>query len=224
MTRSASLARTALYGRAARGRALIVAGIAAVLTVVLALALHDTGSTTFDQWALVHSKQWIGDGAASVLLQLSSPSAPVTVITAVVLVALLTRRRRLAVIGVAGPVLTVGLTEYVLKPIVGRYLVVDWLPRSLSRTVFGNAFPSGHESGVAAAAVVLVLAVVHVTHDRRWRIGVGILAPAWTILAAIGLVRSFYHYATDTVGSIMLSVAVVLGAALAVDAIADRRR
>ena len=39
----------------------------------------------------------------------------------------------------------------------------------------------------------------------------------WTVLAAVGLVRNFWHYATDTIGAMLLATTVVLGMALAID-------
>jgi hypothetical protein len=55
-------------------------------------------------------------------------------------------------------------------------------------------------SGRARAAVVAVLAV-------------------WVVLAAAGLVRNAFHYATDTVGALLLCTAVVPAVALAIDAV-----
>ena len=37
------------------------------------------------------------------------------------------------------------------------------------------------------------------------------------IVAAIGLVRNFWHYATDTIGAMLLATVVVLGAAFIID-------
>jgi undecaprenyl-diphosphatase len=48
-------------------------------------------------------------------------------------------------------------------------------------------------------------------------------AIAWTFVAAFGLVRNLYHYPLDTLGAVGVAVAVVPGAALAIDALANRR-
>jgi uncharacterized membrane protein len=39
----------------------------------------------------------------------------------------------------------------------------------------------------------------------------------WALVAAIGLVRNFWHYATDTIGAMFLAVVVVVGLALLID-------
>ena len=117
------------------------------------------------------------------------------------------------------PILAIVLTEVVLKPIVGRSLTYDFAGIALPRS---GAFPSGHETGLAVA-------------DRRARgadaaraAGGGLARRSswcalalWTAIGAVGLVANLYHYATDTIGGVLVAVAAVLGVALLVDAVVE---
>lgn len=111
-------------------------------------------------------------------------------------------RRDLVAVGicVAGPVVAVGLTELVGKPLVARHI---------DRTL---VFPSGHatDAGVVAALLLLVL--------FRWG-GLGPLAlgtplaaliPILVSVAVVGLGR---HYATDAVAGVAVGVGAVLSVA-----------
>ena len=87
----------------------------------------------------------------------------------------------------------------------------------------GYAFPSGHETALTSAVLVLLVLVLRSNlSGRRRALAVGI-ALLWIVLGAAGLVRNLYHYATDTVGGICVATVVVLGAALVVDAVTARR-
>jgi len=111
------------------------------------------------------------------------------------------RRDPVAVgICVAGPLLAIGLTELVGKPLVDRHL---------HQTL---AFPSGHatDAGVVAALALVLL--------FRWA-GSGPLAlgtplaamvPILVSIAVVGLGR---HYATDAVAGVAVGVAGVLSIA-----------
>lgn len=106
-----------------------------------------------------------------------------------------------AVLALAGPGVTGGLTQYLLKPLV--------TPSSLAGD---RAFPSGHAGGAASVALVAVILVY-----RGWgRVPAFILAPlaALPVLAVgHGLVRLGYHYPTDVAGGVLLAMLVVLGLA-----------
>jgi hypothetical protein len=51
----------------------------------------------------------------------------------------------------------------------------------------------------------------------RLRVALIVVFAAWMVASAIGLVRNFWHYPTDTIGAICLSVTVVGCVALAID-------
>ena len=52
---------------------------------------------------------------------------------------------------------------------------------------------------------------------RAHRVVVAVLLGLWVGLAAIGLVRNHFHYATDTIGAVGVATAVVLASALLIE-------
>lgn len=120
-------------------------------------------------------------------------------------------RPRLAVVALAGPVLT-GVATSALKPLVGRR--------------FGrrgeHAFPSGHTGlATALAAAGMLLAVDVVRPPRPWDV-VALAAGTVAVGAGTGMALTAIdvHYPTDTLGGAGTAVAVVLGTARFVDALA----
>jgi len=189
-----------------------------LFVAVLGVRLHDAGPTAFDVWALRHSVSAIGSGDASALLHFSEPAVSLSVIVVVAALAAVARRWRLVVLAAIGPALAVVLTEYVLKPVIDRYLVQPGVPLAVLRAAYSGAFPSGHETGVASAAVLTLVAVGQLRVGVAARAAIAAVLAAWAGVAALGLIRNFFHYATDTVGALGVSVAVVLGGAWAIDA------
>lgn len=144
---------------------------------------------------------WLGD-----------PELVVGCALGVALVGLLTRRYRLAVVAVLGPMLTGGAV-LVLQPAIGRTL--DGV----------DALPSGHTAGAVALALVVALAgtALPLGLPERWVFGLAAVAvAAVSALVAFALVGNGLHYPTDTVAGLCTAVAGVLGAALATDLLADR--
>ncbi len=163
-----------------------------------------------DGWLAVH----FGGGAAQALADLGDPAV-------VAVLVLLSRWPPGGALGAgcgAGPsrpVVAAALTEYVVKPLVDRHLN-GYL-----------AYPSGHITGFAAVALtVVVLAARPIGRPlpRRLAGTVAALAALLVVACGVGLVAQRYHYATDVVGGVCLSAAVVSVAALALDAVAGRRR
>jgi undecaprenyl-diphosphatase len=142
-----------------------------------------------------------------------SPPFVVLVAVALAVVCVLLHRRLLALLAVLGPGLT-GVTTTLLKPVVGR--TIDG----------GLAYPSGHTAG--ATAVGLVVSLLAVNLMRVERVTAALLIAAGTLLAGGGvglaMVVTGVHYPTDAVGGFCTGVAVVLGTALFVERIAERRR
>jgi membrane-associated phospholipid phosphatase len=198
-----------------RRQAAIVVVVAATVFTVLA-ERYAGGSSA--RWLDHRTESLVDDitprpRALAVLIQVGSP---VVVIVAAVLTALACLwfgRRRLALLAFGGPGLA-GAAATLLQPLVGRTLDGDW------------AYPSGHTVGATSLALVaaFVLAAVLRPHPP-WAatliFGIGALAGAtMTVL----LVAAGWHYATDAVGGFLVAVAAVLGAALLIDALLDRRR
>jgi undecaprenyl-diphosphatase len=199
-------------------RRYVVAAIAVSTVVVIALSvwLHHATTTAFDDWALRQLYAHIGDTGRDVLLGLSSPFLSTVILIGVAVIAGLARAWNVAALALIGPIVALIMTEVVLKPLVDRMINHVVLPHD-PYPGFGFAFPSGHETGLASAAIVLALVLRRSPLPKRWRVtGWSVLA-AWTVLGAVGLVRGFYHFATDTIGAIALSTAIVFGTALLVD-------
>lgn len=141
------------------------------------------------------------------ITRFGEPDRAAALVGIVVVLCLLARRWRLAVLAVAGPGVTV-VASTVLKPVVGRTVDTGEL-----------AFPSGHTAFVTALALVVGLLVVAVL--RLGRLG-GVLVVAG-LVAVAGAAMSwsltvlYYHYATDTLGGFLLALAVVPAVAWAID-------
>jgi membrane-associated phospholipid phosphatase len=138
---------------------------------------------------------------------------PVVVICAVLVAAFAAARRyRVAALAVCGPGVAAALTEWILKPLVGR------------RIGSGLAFPSGHTTGTVALAGVLIVFLLGPSRPPiplLVRLLVCLAASAWAVLVAISLVGVGDHYATDTIGGLGVSIATVIAVSFAIDAIAD---
>ncbi len=132
------------------------------------------------------------------MLLLTDPAVVVAAIAITVLVAVLRHRGGLALLAVVGPVVTVLLTELVAKPLVGRRYHGDYL-----------CYPSGHTGGVLSLLTMLV-AAAWTGRSLLLRL---LAAAAWLVLGAVAataLVGAHYHYPTDTMGGVGLSVGTVL--------------
>lgn len=196
---------------------LVAIVLSTLATVALSVWLHDGTTTAFDNWMLRVLYNHIGETGSQPLLGISEPILTLVLLAAVVIFAALVRLWSLVALAVIGPVVALGMTELVLKPLVHRTIGKDIVPND-PYPGFGTAFPSGHETGVMAVVLVLALVLHRSPLPKRWRVTGWVVLALWTVVAALGLVRGFYHYATDTVGAITLTTAIVLSTALAIDA------
>ena len=140
---------------------------------------------------------------------------PVALMTAALVLACLAARRWSGAVlaALAAPVAT-SLTEYVLKPLVGRYL-----GSSLT-------FPSGHATSTFALAVTCVILLLDPPRRRvpglvRLLLAASALLLAATVAAA--MVAMGAHYFTDAVAGAAVGTGVTLAFALALDWVASRR-
>ena len=137
----------------------------------------------------------------------------VTAFTAVLILACLAARRvNGAVLAVISVGVAVGLTEYVLKP-----LVHETLGSSLT-------FPSGHMSVVFAligVVGVLMLAPGRLRPRVRRLIMLGLVLVGCIVAAA--LIALQFHYFTDTVAGAGVGIGVVLATAFLLDVPGIRR-
>jgi undecaprenyl-diphosphatase len=203
------------------------AAVAGALAAVLAVFVH-RASTTFDDWMFRELYHHIGTSGALALLELSTPALSMGILGLVVVFAALLRQWNFAVLAAAGPALAVGLAKFVLKPLIGRTFNGEVLRPladpsvALGQFSLHGVFPSGHETAVASTALVLLIVVCRLPLRGGARSVLIALLAVWTLLAAIGLVRNFWHYATDTIGALCVSVAVIGTAALVIDRAAQR--
>ena len=121
-------------------------------------------------------------------------------------------RRRLAVLAVAGPVVT-GLATTVLKPVI-------------ERTKNGDlAYPSGHMGAAVALALVVALLIVSLLGLGRWAaVSVLVAVPsAGRRRDGTRMTIARYHYLTDAIGGFCVAVAVVLSLAVLLDRLPSGR-
>jgi membrane-associated phospholipid phosphatase len=200
-----------LLSPARRRVAVIGAVVAAVVLIVLgALFVNQSTAGAFDRpvdrWFVDHADYrtalWLAD--------LGNGPVVVVIVALVVGGCLGARYPRGAVLAVLAPVASSVVTEWVVKPLVHRTKGGDL------------AYPSGHETGVATIAFVIVLLLLGPGRQRlpTWVSMIGaVVAGGLATLCALGLVASNYHYATDVIGGICVAAAAVLAMALLIDAI-----
>jgi membrane-associated phospholipid phosphatase len=200
-----------LVPAATRPLAVILLTVCVSVTVLLGVRFaHHTRAGWLDAVVDARIRADFG-GHPQLLNQLAGLGDPIPVaaMTAALLLAcLMARRWRGAVlVAVAVPAAAV-LTEFALKPLVGRTLA-----GALS-------FPSGHATRVFALATAFAVLLAHPFHPRLPAFVPLLLALAGLLIAsAIGaaLVGVGAHYVTDTVGGAAVGTAVVLATALILD-------
>src|SRR3954465_7173759 len=197
------------------GRTVMPARTSVVVGIALALlfgitVLVWTGTLDGVDTAVWHFGERHHSDAAVTLARIVTDVFQPVVTTAALLggAAVLARRRRDITPLAVAIVVVVAVSAVVLGL---KYAIDRPLPHSHGHGQRG--FPSGH---TAAVAVFLgALAVLAGGHDSRLRRRLLGLAGALTVLVVVGLVYAGYHWLTDTLASIALSVAVL--AALTVD-------
>jgi membrane-associated phospholipid phosphatase len=139
---------------------------------------------------------------------------PVSLMTAVlVLACAMTRRWSGAVLAAVAVPAASALTEFALKPLVGR-------------TMLGAlSLPSGEATGVFALATACAVLLVNPPGHRvpgPVRLLLAVAAGLAASAVAVAMVAQAAHYFTDTVAGAAIGIGVVLGCALTLDALASR--
>jgi undecaprenyl-diphosphatase len=193
-----------------RPAALLVAGCVAV-TACLALAFgHQASADRLDAAvdARIQSALASYQGALRLLSRLGGLFSVAELTAALVLACLVTRRwRGAALAGLAVPA-AVALTEFALKPLVGR-------------SIHGNpSFPSGHTTAMFALAATCAVLLANPPRPRLPR-AVRLLLVAAALLVAVAvpvaMVALGFHYFTDTVAGAAVGTGTVLLTALLID-------
>jgi len=141
----------------------------------------------------------------------------VGIVLAIVLVVacLLARRVNGAILALVGVLVAIGLTEYVLKPLVHE-------------TINGSlTYPSGHTVSVFTLTAVIGVLMLNppLQRARPWmRVLLMAGLAGISCAVAVATIALNYHYFTDTIAGAALAMGVVLAATFPLDRPAVRRR
>ncbi|MGD0381287.1 MAG: phosphatase PAP2 family protein [Acidimicrobiales bacterium] len=179
-----------------KSRAGIELTAAVVLLAAVALAglylKARPGPTPIDRTVLAAFPFVRHSGFLVAVTRLGSPFVVVAAAVAGFL-ATVSRHRARAVALLIGPLVAVGLCDWVIKPVVGR---------TFSDVV---SFPSGTVTAVAAIATVGLLA----TPDP-WRSIMAAFGGTLTVLTVVSVIALRWHYPTDAAAGLATGVGVVL--------------
>jgi undecaprenyl-diphosphatase len=192
--------------------------IAVCVAVVAALAIRYAGHTqagpfdaSVDHW--FQRQLGLTSPALTALTWLGDPIPVTLILVSIALGCAWTRWWR----GVALAVLAVpaasGLTEGILKPLIGR--TIDGL----------LSLPSGHTTAVFAMATLGAILLNGGPAQAPARRAARLLTLAAYVLAAavaVAMVAQGFHYFTDTIAGVGVGVGTVLLGALLIDAVAGR--
>jgi membrane-associated phospholipid phosphatase len=202
----------------ARPVAVTVVAVCVVVTAFLGvLVAHQSRPGWLDRGIDARLQSALhGHAAALDRVALPGSAGPVVAITAALIIGcLLARRWRGAIfVAIAVPAAE-AITEYALKPLVGR-------------TLNGyQAYPSGHTTGVFVLAAVFTVLLLNPPRPRLpvaarvLLVLAALLAACATALAMVGMGA---HYFTDTVGGAAVAIAVALATALVLDRLGSPRQ
>ena len=202
--------RPLLPPRLRRPAALLAAGCV-VVTAGLALAFgHQVRADRLDAVVDARIRSAVGgyQGPLHLLTRLGGLLSVAELTAALVVACLVTRRwRGAALAGLAVPA-AVALTEYALKPFVGR-------------TISGyHSFPSGHATAMFALATICAVLLANPPRPRLPRVARLLLVIAAVLVAAavpVAMVALGYHYFTDIVAGTAVGIGTVLLVALLID-------
>ena len=202
--------RPLLPPRLRRPAALLAAGCV-VVTAGLALAFgHQVRADRLDAVVDARIRSAVGgyQGPLHLLTRLGGLLSVAELTAALVVACLVTRRwRGAALAGLAVPA-AVALTEYALKPFVGR-------------TISGyHSFPSGHATAMFALATICAVLLANPPRPRLPRVARLLLVSAAVLVAAavpVAMVALGYHYFTDIVAGAAVGIGTVLLVALLID-------
>lgn len=204
---------------ALRGTAALVVTGCAVVTASLGLAFAgQSRPAALDAAVDAHVRSGLGPYEERLrLLAKLGGQVPFAVLTAALILACLaTRRWRGAVLaGVAVPG-AVALTEYVLKPLVGRTILSGY-----------DCYPSGHTTALfslAATCAVLLTGAARPRLPGAMRLLLVLAAALIAAGVAASMVARGYHYFTDIIGGTAVGIGMVLLTALVIDWTADSAR
>jgi len=193
-----------------RPAALVAAGCVAVTTGLAVVYGHQARADRLDAAVDARIQNALGgyQGPLHLLTRLGGLLSVAELTAALVLACLVTRRWRGAVLAALAVPAAMTLTEFVLKPLVGR-------------SIRGYAsFPSGHATAMFALAAICAVLLANPKRPRLPR-AVRLLLAAGAVLVAIAvpvaMVAQGYHYFTDIVAGAAVGIGTVLLITLLID-------
>jgi membrane-associated phospholipid phosphatase len=205
-----------LPGWARRPAAITIACCAVVVAVLGALAANRSRGSAVDRPVDSWLRQNLASHHHAVLdvAYLGGGQAGIVLAAALIVACLLARRVNGAILTLVSFLVSVGLTEHVLKP-----LVHETIGKSLT-------YPSGHTVSVFTLTAVVGVLMLNPPRQRpRLLVRVLLVAGLGVVSCAVAvatIVLSF-HYFTDTIAGAALAVGVALACTLLLDGSAVRR-
>ena len=205
-----------LLSAAARPLAVAIVATCVLVIAVQGAWLRHGMETGWVDTAVNAKVQATLGGHPALLAVLVWPGGPVVVTAmaaAIVLACAARRRYREAAFMAISVPLAAAITELVLKPLIGR-------------TSWGDPFPSGHVTSVAALATALtvLLARTPTRVPRPLRLALACTAFLIAAAVALGVIGANMHHFSDTVGGAAVGAGTVLLIALVLDILSRKGR
>jgi len=195
---------------------LVVAVAAAVVAVVLGIVFSgQTTGTVLDESVYQAIRGSIEPSffyaVAWVVGSAGDPAGAALIVVVLGVVFLRSGQTRLAILVVAGPVVT-GVVTTLAKPVASRFINGDYL-----------SYPSGHTAFVTSAGLMIGLFLT--TRRGLGRVGGTAVALGLALVCAATMswsqTANRVHYLTDTIGGFCVAVALVTATAAVLDAVID---
>ena len=210
------MAARPLLSAAARPPAVAIAATCVLVTAVQGAWLRHGMETGWVDTAVDAKVQATLGGHPTLLAVLVWPGKPVAVIAiaaAIVLACVPRQRYREAAFVAISVPMAAAITELVLKPLIGR-------------TSWGDPFPSGHVTSVAALATALAVLLARTPTGVPRPLRLGLVCTAFVIAAAValGVIGANMHHFSDTVGGAAVGMGTVILTALVLDVFTQKWR
>jgi membrane-associated phospholipid phosphatase len=183
---------------------------------MLAMGLYyagDTGPRGFDASikASLDTRLAGSRDLLTFLVLSTQPYVLIPVILLVVVACLVLRRRRDALLALAGPAVAISANTWILKPLFDRQSIGFGIEGTL-------AYPSGHTVSLVSTLTVLAL----LARPGLPTAVVSAMGAVLLVAAAVGMIELGYHYFTDIAGGTFFAVAVVFALRILIGRLSPR--